>query len=164
MQELLKKDLLIYDSALPTKQIYALWEDMAREGNLGAVCIFSGIVREERIEEAQDSISALSFDIYMPILKSWFDTWSKRAESSKAKILMAHSRGDVRVGESSFMCGILSKNRAAALSLYDRFIEDFKANAPIWKYDIVGGNRIYAKDRSKMLSGAGILANTLEGK
>jgi molybdopterin synthase catalytic subunit len=44
-----------------------------------------------------------------------------------------------------------------ALELIDEFVEDFKANAPIWKYDIRNGKRIYAEDRSTPMSGAGLL-------
>ena len=39
----------------------------------------------------------------------------------------------------------------------DEFVEDFKANAPIWKYDVKNGERIYAADRSTPMHGAGLL-------
>jgi molybdopterin synthase catalytic subunit len=45
-----------------------------------------------------------------------------------------------------------------ALELIDEFVEDFKANAPIWKYDVKNGERIYAEDRSTPMSGSGLLA------
>jgi len=45
-----------------------------------------------------------------------------------------------------------------ALELIDEFVEDFKANAPIWKYDLKDNKRIYAKDRSTAISGSGLLA------
>lgn len=144
---------LICDGALDTNKILAKWQEVARERNFGAVAIFVGVVRSD------NGISAISFDIYLPLLKSWLDSWQIRAQNieKNLQILMAHSKGDVSVGKSSFMCGILSRNRKAALAIYDEFIEDFKANAPIWKYDIKDGARIYAKDRSKKLRGAGIL-------
>jgi len=44
------------------------------------------------------------------------------------------------------------------LRLINEFVEDFKANAPIWKYDVIGGERIYAKERSQAIKGAGLLA------
>ncbi|MCI6565069.1 MAG: molybdenum cofactor biosynthesis protein MoaE, partial [Campylobacter sp.] len=37
------------------------------------------------------------------------------------------------------------------------FVEDFKASAPIWKYDLKEGKRLYARSRSKAIAGAGIL-------
>ncbi|GAA9659060.1 hypothetical protein HpHCM55_07400 [Helicobacter pylori] len=42
--------------------------------------------------------------------------------------------------------------------LYENFIEDFKHNAPIWKYDLIHNKRIYAKERSHLLKGSGLLA------
>lgn len=146
-------NLIIADGGLDTNAILSKWQDYAKAHNFGAVAIFIGIVRDE------NGISALSFDIYTPLLKSWLDSWQTRTKSVEKdlQIVMAHSKGDVGVGESSFMCGILSRNRKATLAIYDEFIEDFKANAPIWKYDIRDGVRIYAQDRSKKLRGAGIL-------
>ncbi|TLD96207.1 molybdenum cofactor biosynthesis protein MoaE [Helicobacter jaachi] len=145
--------LELFKGALPTHRIYAKWEDYARERNAGALCIFTGIVR------AEHNISALSFDIYEPLLQKWFDTWQERANKDNVELYMAHSIGDVLCGQSSYMCGILSPNRRGALGLYEEFIEDFKANAPIWKYDVINNHRIYAKERSKALSGSGILGN-----
>ena len=49
------------------------------------------------------------------------------------------------------------QKRRVALELIDEFVEDFKAQAPIWKYDIINNQRVYAKDRSTVISGAGIL-------
>lgn len=147
------QNLWINNGAINTQQMLDLWENIARERNFGAMSLFIGIVR------AENEISALSFDIYLPLLESWLDSWQKTAQTieSNLLILMAHSQGDVSVGESSFMFGILSRNRKGALAIYDEFIEDFKANAPIWKYDIKNGKKIYAQDRSKKLRGAGIL-------
>jgi molybdopterin synthase catalytic subunit len=56
---------------------------------------------------------------------------------------MAHSQGDVLVGETSFMCAIYSKHRE--FQMIEKFVEDFKANAPIWKYDLIEGDRVFAK-------------------
>ena len=70
---------------------------------------------------------------------------------------MAHSRGDVFNHESSYIAAICSPKRRVALELIDEFVEDFKAQAPIWKYDIINKQRVYAKDRSTAITGAGIL-------
>jgi len=44
-----------------------------------------------------------------------------------------------------------------SLEFIDEFVEDFKASAPIWKYDLKDGKRVYAKDRSTAIKGSGIL-------
>lgn len=144
--------LEIYTNALPTKEIYAKWEEIARKNNFGACCFFCGIVRDE------NGIDGLSFDVYEPLLKQWFQGWEMRAKEKNLIVCMAHSCGDVYNGESSYMSAILSSNRKNALELYADFIEDFKHNAPIWKYDLIEGKRIYAKERSYLLKGSGLLA------
>lgn len=144
--------LELFNGALDVRSIYNRWYDSNLGSNNGAFVTFTGIVREE------DGISGLSFDVYEPILNSWFNSWSEKAKAKGAVILMAHSIGDVLICESSFMCTILSPKRRVALELIDAFVEDFKASAPIWKYDLKDGKRVYALDRSTALKSAGLLA------
>ncbi|MDD3056297.1 MAG: molybdenum cofactor biosynthesis protein MoaE [Aliarcobacter sp.] len=147
-----RKDFLqIFDGSLPVEQITNSWYAKYRNSNFGAIITFVGIVRDE------NKIDGLSFDIYEPILNSWFDSWQKKAKEKKAVVLMAHSRGDVFNHESSYIAAVCSPKRRVALELIDEFVEDFKAQAPIWKYDIINKQRVYAKDRSTAISGAGIL-------
>ena len=141
----------IYEGGLDTSSIYNRWQNLARESNLGAFALFTGIVRDE------NGISGLSFDVYEPILDSWFSKWQDRAKEAGGFLCMAHSRGDVLNGDSSYMSAILSSQRAVALELFDKFVEDFKHNAPIWKYDLKNGERIYAESRSHNIKGSGIL-------
>lgn len=141
----------IYNGALDTSKIYEKWFNEIKDKNLGAFTTFTGIVRDD------DGVEGLSFDIHKPMLQKWFDEWIKKASLEGAIIFMAHSTGDVLVGKSPYIAGIASKQRKIALRLINEFVEDFKANAPIWKYDIKNGERIYAKTRSQTLDNAGIL-------
>ena len=68
-----------------------------------------------------------------------------------------HSRGDVPNHTSSYISAVVSPKRKVALSMINDFVEDFKANAPIWKYDLINNKRIYAKERSHLLNGSGLL-------
>lgn len=144
--------LELCNGALNVQEIYNRWYSQNLGTNNGAFVTFTGIVREE------DGISGLSFDVYEPILNSWFNAWQEKAKAKGATILMAHSIGDVLICESSFMCTILSRKRRVALEFIDEFVEDFKASAPIWKYDLKDGKRVYAIDRSTALASAGLLA------
>ena len=119
----------IYNGSLDVQSITNEWYDKFKDKNCGALITFVGIVREE------GGISALSFDIYEPILKKWLDAWQERAKKE-----------------------VVSPQRKVALRLINEFVEDFKANAPIWKYDVINGERIYAKERSQAINGAGLLA------
>ena len=142
----------LYEGPLDVKTIFGQWLDEERDSNYGAYIPFVGTIR------AEDGIEALSFDIYEPLLERWFQSWVERAEQLGAKVKMAHAMGDVPVHTSSYVSAVFSPKRRVALELIDAFVEDFKANAPIWKYDVKEGKRIYAEDRSTPMSGSGLLA------
>jgi len=141
----------LYQGPLEVEAIFTRWYKELEESNYGAFITFVGTIR------AEDNIEALSFDIYKPILKKWFENWQERAKEQGAIVKMAHSIGDVPVHTSSYVSAVASPKRRVALELIDEFVEDFKANAPIWKYDVINGKRIYAKDRSTPMDGAGVL-------
>ena len=143
--------LELHDGPLAVESILASWYGKVKDNNYGAFIPFVGIVRDE------DGIEGLSFDIYEPILNSWFNAWQTKAQAQNAYLLMAHSRGDVPNHTSSYIAAVVSPKRKVALAMINDFVEDFKANAPIWKYDLVDGKRIYAKERSHVLSGSGLL-------
>lgn len=143
--------LELYDGDLEVEKITNAWYDKYRLSNYGAIITFVGIVRDE------DKIEGLSFDVYEPILNAWFDSWQEKAKKNNAVVLMAHSRGDVFNHKSSYIAAVCSPKRRVALEMIDEFVEDFKANAPIWKYDIKDGKRVYAQDRSTKIQGAGLL-------
>lgn len=145
-------ELSLFDGPLEVEKIFNAWHDKYKTQNFGAFITFVGIVRDE------DGIEGLSFDIYEPILNSWFDEWQTKANVQNALILMAHSRGDVPLHTTSYIAAVLSPKRKVALALINDFVEDFKAKAPIWKYDLRGGKRVYADDRSTALPSAGLLA------
>lgn len=143
--------LTIHQGPLQPESIYTYWYARYGTHNYGAYITFTGIVRAEK------EIEALSFDIHEPILRAWFDAWKSRAAAEGAVVLMAHSSGDVPIHECSYIAAVLSPKRRIALRMIDEFVEDFKANAPIWKYDVSDGERGYASERSTPLNGAGIL-------
>ncbi|WP_299547528.1 molybdenum cofactor biosynthesis protein MoaE [uncultured Helicobacter sp.] len=149
----MQNSLLLFDGALNTTEIYAQWYAFGAENNFGANAIFTGIVR------AENDCQGLSFDIYAPLLEQWLKTWCDKAQKHNAYLKMAHSKGDVFNYQSSYMAGVFSAKRRATLDIFEDFIEDFKHNAPIWKYDLKNGQRIYAKERSHHLPHSGILSS-----
>lgn len=143
--------LEIHSGPLPAAEILSRWNAIHRRHNHGALTSFTGTIREE------DGIEALSFDLYRPILSSWFQAWADELAAHDSLLFMAHSEGDVTIGTSSYLCAISSPKRRIALEYLDRFVEDFKRSAPIWKYDVIDGKRRYAEERSTPLHHAGIL-------
>ncbi|WP_373036503.1 molybdenum cofactor biosynthesis protein MoaE [Sulfurimonas sp.] len=144
--------LYLYDEPLDVPTILKEWYEQEATSNYGAYIPFVGTVRSE------DDIDGLSFDIYEPILEKWFNDWVDKAKARGAVIKMAHSRGDVMLHESSYIAAVFSPKRRVALEFIDEFVEDFKASAPIWKYDLKNGKRVYALDRSTAIKGSGILS------
>ncbi len=142
----------LYNGPLDAKEIFGRWLDEHQVSNYGAFIPFVGIIRDE------DGIEALSFDIYEPVLQAWFDQWQDKAAQRGAIVKMAHAIGDVPIHTSSYISAVFSPQRRVALELIDEFVEDFKANAPIWKYDVRDGKRIYAADRSTPMEGSGLFA------
>jgi molybdopterin synthase catalytic subunit len=143
--------LELHDGALNVPEILTRWYSDEASSNYGAYIPFVGTVRDE------DGIEGLSFDVYEPILNSWFDAWVAKVKPLGAILKMAHSRGDVLVHESSYIAAVFSPKRRVALETIEHFVEDFKASAPIWKYDLRGGERLYARERSTAIAGAGLL-------
>lgn len=143
--------LHLFDGPLDVPNILKEWYQEEATSNYGAYIPFIGTVRDE------DSIDGLSFDIYEPILDKWFNDWQEKAKERGAIVKMAHSRGDVLLHQSSYIAAVFSPKRRVALELIDEFVEDFKASAPIWKYDLKDGKRIYALDRSTAIKGSGLL-------
>lgn len=146
------KYLELYYGNLNVEKITNKWFNEFKNSNFGAIITFVGVVRDE------NGIEGLSFDIYEPILNNWFNNWQNKAKEKNAIVLMSHSIGDVLNHESSYIAAVCSPKRRVALELIDEFVEDFKASAPIWKYDLINGQRVYAKDRSTSIKGAGLLA------
>jgi len=116
--------LFLYDGALDVPTILKEWYEEEAESNYGAYIPFVGTVRSE------DNIDGLSFDLYEPILESWFKAWQEKVKAKGANIKMAHSRGDVMFHESSYIASVFSPKRRVALEFIDEFFEDFKASAP----------------------------------
>jgi len=143
--------LELHDGPLDVSNILDRWYKEEEKSNYGAFIPFIGTVRDE------NGIDGLSFDVYEPILKSWFKAWQEKAHKKGAIIKMAHSRGDVMLHQSSYIAAVFSPKRRVALEFIDEFVEDFKASAPIWKYDLKDTKRIYAADRSTAIKGSGLL-------
>lgn len=148
--------LEIYLGGLPVLAIYSQLTSLAGAQNFGANYIFNGVVRKE------EEINGLSFDIYEPLLVKWFESWAEKIQGTSS-IYMAHSKGDVPCGESSFIYALLSKKRDSSLELFEEFIQDFKSKAPIWKFDLKHNQRSFARMRSSPLPYSGLLRKGKNG-
>lgn len=107
----------------------------ADPGGAGAVLAFEGIVRPL---EDNRPLLALDYTIYEPMATLQL-TRLAGALITKHNLLSItawHSRGRVRVGQSSFRLIIRSHHRAPALAAMSEFIDRLKQDVPIWKTPI----------------------------
>ena len=141
----------LHNGALSVTQIHKAWFERYKNENLGAMITFCGIVRDE------NGVEALYFEIYEKLLKAWFDKWCEKVAQDKVVLCFAHAKGEVKIHQSSYFVAVISKQRKLGLRLINEFVEDFKANAPIWKFDVKNGVKTYAFERSSKLKHAGIL-------
>ncbi|GHP26637.1 hypothetical protein VN0211_05760 [Helicobacter pylori] len=107
--------LKIIQGALDTSELLKAYQEEACAKNFGAFCVFVGIVREE------GNIQGLSFDIYEALLKTWFEKWHHKAKDLGVVLKMAHSLGDVLIGQSSFLCVLMGKEQKKCLRTIPRF-------------------------------------------
>ncbi len=142
----------LFEGALDINALNTKYYDLVKGLNCGAWLSFCGIVR------AEDGVEALFFEMDETLLQTWFKAWQIKVLNENVKLFFAHSKGLVKASQSSYLAGVLSKQRKLGLRLLNDFVEDFKANAPIWKYDVIKGEKIYAKERSTKLFGAGLLS------
>ena len=115
--------------------------------------VFELSYKNNRIKEFEDWLNLIG----APIVEISDGIIDIKKDEKNAIIKMAHSRGDVLLHESSYIACVFSPKRRVALEFIDEFVEDFKASAPIWKYDLKNGERIYALDRSTAIKGSGLL-------
>lgn len=144
------KNLFIADGAVNLEQFSLHASSFAALKGCGALSIFHGLVRDD------DNISALSFNIYESLFIKWFKSFEQKY--SDAYFLLAHSIGDVEVSKSSYSACVVSKHRDISLKLFPLFVESFKKEAPIWKFNIINGERIFASKNSFSLPFSGLLA------
>ena len=71
------ENLELFEGSLPVEKITNAWYDKYRNSNYGAIITFVGVVRDE------NKIDGLSFDIYEPILNTWFNSWIEKAKKEK---------------------------------------------------------------------------------
>ena len=141
----------LYNGQLNIQNIINIWTQDNIKKNYGAFIYFVGVVRDE------NSIDGLYFEIYKPILEKWFNQWTKYGLDNDINIKMAHSIGNVMINESSYISAIFSKHRKIGLSTINLLVEDFKKNAPIWKYEIIDSQRIYRREKSTPMNNNGLL-------
>lgn len=103
----------------------------------GAVSVFIGKVRDDRVNEQQ--IVALEYSAYEAmVVKEAEDIIKtvKAAFSDVRKVLIVHSAGIIKVGESSLFIMVTSGHRDHATRACRHTLEMVKERLPVWKKEI----------------------------
>lgn len=119
-------------------------------GRVGATLRFEGIVRRNEasgtveasgITAAFRPLTALVYQSYDPMAGRQLESLARdiAREFGLLALVALHSRGRVRVGETSFVLTISSAHRAEALAGMTAFIDRLKRDVPIWKSPVWAG-------------------------
>lgn len=101
----------------------------------GAALRFEGIVR--RMEQGRE-ILALDYQTYDPMAEQELRRLALDIARRHAlhSLTVLHSRGRVRVGETSFLLSVTAAHRAEAIAAVTEFIDRLKRDVPIWKQPV----------------------------
>ena len=100
----------------------------------GAIAQFFGVVRNHN--EGLTAV-AVDYDVHPELaLKALDDLCEELCTNYPVKLVMIHSRGLVRVGESSVIIAASSAHRKDALGAVSEAIDQLKIRVPIWKKEV----------------------------
>jgi len=103
----------------------------------GAVSVFIGKVRDDRVNEQQ--IIALEYSAYEAMVQKEAEDiikTVKAAFSDVRKVLIVHSTGIVKAGETSLFIMVTSGHRDHATRACRHTLEMVKERLPVWKKEI----------------------------
>jgi molybdopterin synthase catalytic subunit len=103
----------------------------------GAVSVFIGKVRDDKIKEQQ--IAAMEYSAYEAMVEKEAEDiirTVKAAFSDVRKVLIVHSTGVVRAGEASLFIMVTSGHRDHSTRACRHTLEMVKERLPVWKKEI----------------------------
>lgn len=133
-------DGALTDHALSQVLAATPWRESATSasGSVGACVRFDGIVRRMEDDEGNGArpLMALDYETYEPMASREFHALAARVceQHRLHRIAAIHSRGLVRIGETSFVLIVESAHRGEALRALAEFIDALKRDVPIWKH------------------------------
>lgn len=112
--------------------------DEAVEG-AGAVVCFRGVVRRE---ESGRQLEGLVYTSYDPMAARELKRIAHRAAEQFGLLYVGitHSRGFVRIHETSLRLVVAAAHRKPALSAMDTILDELKRDVPIWKRPVWAEN------------------------
>ena len=108
----------------------------------GAICTFTGIVRDNARGEA---VTHLEYEAYAGMaerqMRTIVDEIAERWPD--ARVAMAHRTGPLRIGEASVVVSVSCPHRAEAIAACKWGIDRLKESVPIWKKEFARSGAVW---------------------
>ena len=117
-------------------------EAAVAHASAGAICTFTGIVRDNSRGEAvthleYEAYGGMAEDQMRAICAEIADRWPE------ARVAMAHRVGRLEIGEPSVVVSVSSPHRAEAIAACKWGIDRLKESVPIWKKEFAAGGAVW---------------------
>jgi molybdopterin synthase catalytic subunit len=109
-----------------------------RKDESGAVCLFSGVVRNENLGRR---VLYLEYDAYPEMAERVMREIAEEAMGRwpVTDVAMQHRTGRLEIGETSLLIAVSSPHRREALEACHALVDRFKQVVPIWKKEVWEG-------------------------
>ena len=112
-----------------------------RRGEIGAVVVFTGLVRDHAIDAdgtVRRGVEFLDYEVYDEFVLRALDevvAEARRRWPEIGPVAVEHRRGRVMLSESAVVVAVGAGHRGEAFDAARWVIDTLKASAPIWKYE-----------------------------
>ncbi len=108
----------------------------------GAICTFTGIVRDNARGEA---VTHLEYEAYAGMAERQMNTIVDEIAERwpDARVAMAHRTGPLRIGEASVVVSVSCPHRAEAIAACKWGIDRLKESVPIWKKEFARSGAVW---------------------
>jgi molybdopterin synthase catalytic subunit len=117
-------------------------EAAVAHGGAGAICTFTGIVRDNSRGEA---VTHLEYEAYEGMAEEQMRAISAEIADRwpDARVAMAHRVGRLEIGEPSVVVSVSSPHRADAIAACKWGIDRLKESVPIWKKEFAADGAVW---------------------
>lgn len=123
-------------------------EGRVRTDSDGAVCTFTGVVRDHAEGRA---VSRLEYEAYPGMAESELRRIGEQAlaQFAATAIAIEHRTGSLEVGEASVVVSVSAPHRAGAFEACRWAMDTLKAQAPIWKKEYGEGGAVWVDEAAR---------------
>lgn len=137
---------LLREGPIPSGRQSEILALLGREGAIGGVASFFGLVRADDTEEG--TVRAIEFSAYDDMVRPALEQIIRDAEAevSGSRVYVEHALGRVGVGEAPVLIVAGAEHREEAFLLCRSVLEKLKAEVPIYGKELVDGDRYRWKE------------------